>query len=375
MRGPRSSAVSTVVVAGVCGLAVLSLNLPVHAQQPSPPTPDTQKKPATAEPKPQSTANPSRTPRFYGFVQAHYRHAFETGNDGVFDAPNFRVQRVRLGVRGDLHSWLSYEVEIDPRSPDANVGLLRDAYLVFKFIPRHQLRFGQQKTQFGYENRESSSDLFVVNRAELSDALSRGKNLRDIGVGLIGNVKLGKGWRLEDAITVVNGDGLNVQADSTRRKNVWGRWGLRYRDDPADLTIRVGVSGASGDQIAEGLDPLDPLDDYRDVFTRLGTDLQIDHRHFLFTAEYARGKNENTATAETNELSGYYLNLVGKTRWKVGPIVRLDTFADEFRRWTLGSYYGLPNVPFRVIVNYEYRQLKDGVRGDDKLYIWTQVRF
>ena len=366
MRGPGLSSVRTVFVAtGICALTVLSLSSRAHAQQPSPPAPGPQERPATAQPEPQSTGSTSRTPRFHGFVQAHYRHAFETGDDAVFDAPNFRVQRVRLGVRGDLYPWLSYELEIDPRSPDANVGLLRDAFLAFKFIPRHQLRFGQQKTQFGYENRESSSDLFAVNRTELSDALSRGVNLRDIGVGLIGNVRLGKGWRLEDAVTVVNGDGLNVQADSTRRKNVWGRGGLRYRDDRADLTVRVGVSGATGDDIPDDIK----------AFTRLGTDVQIDHSDFLFTAEYVRSKNENIATAETDELSGYYINLVGKTRWKVGPIVRLDTFADEFRRWTLGGYYGLPNTPFRVMVNYEYRELKDGVRGDDKLYIWTQVRF
>lgn len=312
--------------------------------------------------------------RFYGFMQTHYRHAFETGSDSVVDAPDFRVQRVRLGVRGDLKPWLSYEVEIDPRAPDVT-GILRDAYMAFKVIPRHEIRLGQQKTQFGYENRESSSDLFVVNRAELSDALSRGPNLRDIGLGLIGNVRLGKGWRFEDAITVVNGDGMNVQADSTRRKNIWGRAGLRYRKDKADFTVRVGLSGANGDGIAEGADPLDPADDYLQTFSRIGTDVEIDHRRFLMTAEYVRGTNDNTLTDEADDLSGYYVNLVAKTRWRIGPTLRLDTFADEFRRWTIGGYYGLPNVPFRVLVNYERRGLKDSVRGDDKLYVWTQVRF
>lgn len=349
----------------LAALAILMLAAPAHAQ--TAPQPE----PQAATP---SSASFSTKPRFVGFVQTFYRHAFETGDDGVFDAPNFRVQRVRLGVKGDVYKWLSYEVEVDPRAPEVK-GLLRDAFLAFKFIPRHQLRVGQQKTQFGYENRESSSDLFAVNRTELSDALSRGVNLRDIGVGLIGNIKLGTGWRLEDAITVVNGDGLNVQADSTRRKNVWGRMGLRYRNDPADLTIRIGGSGATGDRIAEGVDALDPADDYREEFTRAGTDVQIDHRRFLFTAEFVKGSNQNTITGETDELNGYYINLVGKTRWKVGPVVRLDTLADEFRRWTVGGYYGLPNVPLRVFVNYEYRELKDGVRGDDKLYIWTQVRF
>ena len=139
-------------------LAMLMLTAPAHAQ-------------TTAQPEPQaatpSSASISTKPQFFGFVQTFYRHAFETGEDGVFDAPNFRVQRVRLGVRGDLYTWLSYEVDVDPRAPEVK-GLLRDAYLAFKFIPRHQLRVGQQKTQFGYENRESSSELFAVNRARAS---------------------------------------------------------------------------------------------------------------------------------------------------------------------------------------------------------------
>jgi phosphate-selective porin len=203
--------------------------------------------PATL-PEVPTPASPVPKATFYGFVQAHYRHAFETGEDGVFDAPNFRVQRVRLGLKGDLYPWLSYEVEIDPQAPEVT-GLLRDAFLAFKFIPRHQLRVGQQKTQFGYENRESSSDLFVVNRSEVSDALSRGVNLRDIGVGLVGNIRLGKGWRFEDAITVVNGDGLNVQADSTRRKNVGVGWDSAIvatrRTSPCASASRVPVATGS----------------------------------------------------------------------------------------------------------------------------------
>jgi hypothetical protein len=328
----------------------------------------------TSQAAPASGGSGQRTPTFYGFAQVHYRHAFETGEDGVVDAPNFRVQRVRLGVRGRLYPWLSYEVEIDPRAPDVT-GVLRDAFLSFRVIPRHRIRVGQQKTQFGYENRVSSSDLFVVNRSELSDALSRGPNLRDVGVGLIGNIKLAKGWRFEDAVTVVNGDGMNVQADSTRRKNVWGRGGLRYRRDSADLTVRVGVSGATGDGIVEGQDPLDPADDFLQTFSRTGVDAEVDHRWFLLATEYVRGTNTNTLIDDADDLSGYYVSAVGKTRWRVGPLLRLDTFADEFRRWTIGGYYGLPNVPFRLLVNYERRALKDGVRGDDKLYAWVQVRF
>ncbi len=313
-------------------------------------------------------------PVVFGYVQAHYRHARDSSADQVVDAPNFRMQRVRLGVKGDVYPWLSYDVEIDPRAPEVT-GVLRDAYLAFKFIPDHQVRFGQQKTQFGYENRESSRELYAVNRTELSDSLSRGRNLRDIGVGLIGHRNLGRGWRFEDAITLVNGAGMNVQADDTRKKDVWGRLGLRYRNEPGDFTLRLGASGATGDRMNEGVDALDPHDDFREDFRRLGVDAEIDHRLLFVSAEYVKGTNENPLTGDLDEPSGYYVNLVGKTRLHVGPLARFDTLGDDFRRWTLGAYYGPPAWPFRVMVNYEYRKLRDGIRADDKLYVWTQVRF
>ena len=335
-------------------------------------TPAEPKAPDDASKEPKKTKRP--TPVVFGYIQTFYRHTFGTGPDGRVDPGNFRVQRVRLGVKGDVFPWLSYDVEIDPRSPQIT-GVLRDAFVSFKFIKDHQLRVGQQKTQFGYENPESSSDLYVVNRTELSEGLARGVNLRDIGVGLIGHRNFGGKWRFEDAITVVNGAGMNVQADNTPRKNVWGRLGLRYRNTPSNLTVRVGASGAVGDNLNEGSDPLDPKDDFREDFKRLGADMQIDHSRFFVTAEYARGTDKNLLTGESNDSSAYYVQVVGKTPWRVGPIARFDTSSDDFRRWTLGAFYGLPKEPFRVLVNYEYRKLRDGVRADDRLYVWTQVRF
>ena len=364
MTRTTALALATLLIGGAKGFAQTSPQAEAQESPESEGEEKGSKKKKTKRPK----------PVVFGYVQTHYRHSRGTGEDGIVDAPNFRVQRVRVGVKGDVLPWLSYEVEIDPRSPEHN-GLLRDAYLAFKFIPDHQLRVGQQKTQFGYENRESSSELYAVNRTELSDTLSRGVNLRDIGVGLIGHRDLGGGWRLEEAITLVNGAGLNVQDDNTRRKNVWGRLGLRYRNSPGDLTVRLGASGATGDQTNEGADPLDPEDDFVQDFRRLGADVQIDHRRFFVSTEYVRGKDEDPRSGESEEPHGYYVNVVGKTPWRLGPIVRLDTLGDDFRRWTLGAFYGLPKEPFRVMVNYEWRELRDGERADDKLYVWTQVRF
>ncbi len=312
----------------------------------------------------------SRAPEVSGFIQAFYRYAFATGEDGVVDNDNFRVQRVRLKFKGKVVRKVRYVVEVDPRAPEVT-GIMRDAYISLHHLPHHELRIGQQKTQFGYESRTSSTRLYAVNRSELSDALARGVTQRDIGLGLLGKWPLGKGFRLEDAITLVNGSGMNVQNDATDKMSVWGRVGARYKRE--DLKIWLGFSGGYGDYIDTGDLDQDPADDFRLEFKRLGTDLRVDHPWFFASAELAVGTD--LAVGESEDVSGYYLNLVGKTPWRVGPIARVDTYLDEFRRWTFGAYYGLADEKLRLLLNYEYREVFNDARGDDKLYLWMQARF
>ncbi len=111
-------------------------------------------------------------------------------------------------------------------------------------------------------------------------------------------------------------------------------------------------------------------------FKRVGADAEIDLPWAFLSAEYVWGEDE--AEGETIKPKGYYVNLVGRTPWNLGPIVRYDVLEipdEDFRRWTFGAYYGLAEDAVRVMVNYEYRGVKDDVRGDDKLFLWTQVRF
>ena len=310
-------------------------------------------------------------PKVSGFFQVFYRQPFETGEDGVVDSPNFRVQRLRIAIEGDLSPWLSYDVSIDPRAPEVG-GILRDAFFsIRKLIPKHRIRIGQQKTHFGYENNTSSTRLWAVNRTEVSDNLARGVTLRDIGVGLVGSIPLVDHLRIEDGITVVNGAGMNAQDDDTDMKNVWGRIGLRYKRD--GFWARFGVSAGIGDYVDSGADVVDPTDDFLVKFKRLGADLEVDHEILFVSAEAIVGRDETMG--ETDDSAGFYVNAVGKTPWRVGPIARVDVFGDGYRRWTLGGYYALPDEPFRVLLTYELREKMDDLRGDDKLYLWTQVRF
>ena len=314
-----------------------------------------------------------RPPTVTGFIQVHFRTAFRTGEDPLVDNPNFRVQRARLGVEGELFPWLGYTLGIDPRAPEI-LGVLRDAYFTLRFIPRHRIRIGQQKTQFGYENRESSTRLFAVNRTELADNLARGSNLRDVGIGLLGNIKLGHGFRIEDAVTLVNGNGFNTQLDDTPLKDLWGRIGLRYKR--GSFWARLGFSGGIGDRIELGDDNLPgTADDFHLSFRRVGADLEIDQKWFFLSSEFIYGW-DHPGDMEIESRYGWYLNVVGKTPWDIGPIVRYDMISDdEFQRFTFGLYYGKADAPFRVMVNYELRLVREGARVDDKLYLWAQVRF
>lgn len=225
--------------------------------------------------------------------------------------------------------------------------------------------------------RVSSSRLFAVNRTEVSDNLSRGVNLRDVGVGLLGDVKLGNGWRVEDAITVTNGAPLGAQNDDTDMKNVWGRVGVRWKLDD-DTWARAGVSGGVGDYVDVGDDEMDAGDDFRIEFRRVGGDVEVETPWVFASAEVVGGRDKafEEEEPEVTKPSGWYVNLVGKTPWRVGPIVRYDALEEEeSQRWTVGGYYGMAEDAVRVLVNHEVRRRKDGARGDDKLYLWLQVRF
>jgi len=315
-------------------------------------------------------AKKDKKPKVYGYLQVFFKARREANGDGVTEPTVFRDQRVRVGFKGNVSEHVGYAVEIDPRSPDIS-GVLRDGYITLDYLRHQEIRIGQQKTQFGYENSTSSSKLFVVNRAEVSEALGRGINLRDIGVGMVGFVRLGGGFRLEDAITVVNGSGLNVQADSTKRKNVWGRLGLRYKRD--SLIVRAGVSGASGDQ-REPADPGPPaVAPFTFSFTRAGAGVEITHPRFFLAAEYVRGKDKSSTPGVTGTRSGYYAIAAAKTRWGVGPILRYDR-TEEFKRWTLGAYAGLPGDDVSLLLNYEIFR-DDLGKHDDRIYLRLQTRF
>lgn len=294
----------------------------------------------SAKSKTDSTKTKKYVPKISGVIQAHYLNEFNTNGDSIRDPDGFRILRVRLIAEGKISKKIGYQVMIDPRAPEQG-GVLRDAYIEFNQIKNQSVRVGQQKTQFGWENRETITELYTVNRAEMSDGVSRGENLRDIGIGLIGNIPINTTWRLEDAITFTNGTRMNVAGpfDFNTRKVVWGRMGVRYKTDA--ITFRLGCSFAFGGLRYLG-DTIETPDDdvYADI-TRIGADVQIEHKYFYFASEYAQG-TDMAADTIYGEPLGYQAILALKTKWNAGPLVRYDVFEDEWNVLTVGAYYGEP---------------------------------
>ena len=296
-----------------------------------------------------------------GFLTALYKLRIDGNDDGFVEPDFFRLGKVVVRVKGRVEERVGYTVEIDPRSPTL-AGVMRDAYISLHLIPGHQIRLGQQKTPFGYENWQSTVELYTITRSELSEGLGRGLTHRDIGIGLVGKVQINDCWRFEDAIAVVNGAGFGVQADTTELKNVWARAGVRG-ELREDLVIHAGLSGAIGDQ-KEPDDPgPPPVPAERVKFRRVGADLEVDHRWVFFSAEYAMGSDEAPAESGMSESSmAYSITLAGKTPWHAGPVIRYDAAdLEEFSRITVGGYWGEPGARVRAIAHYERFEDEAGV--------------
>lgn len=319
-------------------------------------------------PAPPAVAAPARSPvKVSGYLQVQYTD--------TADAEAVHLRRVRVRLRGDVVSGVSYTVMFDPSTP---ANLLRDAFIALGFVPRLELRLGQQKTQFGYENPESSTRLYPVNRAFVSDQLGRGPDLRDLGIGALGAWPVGAGVGVEVAATLVGGAGPNVTKDDVDGMNLWSRAGVVYRHDGLALAVRIGGSLATGDHLDKGADPADPADDVTVGFVRYGADLTLDSRWAFFAAEVIQGDHD--ATGAERRARGAYVLLVGKTPWRVGPMVRWDEYdpdsgvdGDRRRRYTLGACYDLSGIDARLTVNVEIDDSQ--THRPNVFYLFAQALF
>jgi hypothetical protein len=292
----------------------------------------------------------------------------------------FSVPRARIRASGDLVPRIGFVVEGDLATVNT---LLTDGYARVTLVPYHEIRIGQMKTQFGYENPEGDTRLLVINRTLVSNALGREQNgpnaasgdTRDVGVGVLGKFPLVEGATLEWAGTLVNGAGSNRANDDllSPQKDFWGRVGPALKLGAS--TLRLGASLGRGYDVGTRGTAATP---YRYLFRRVGVDVQVDTPWAFAAGEFVRGTDALQAGQRIS--AGAYVYGYGKTPWNVGPVLRVEGFdpsrgvrGDFRRRYTLGAYYDYLPLNARVIFNYERDH--SSVRRDDALLVQTQVVF
>ncbi|HEY8209086.1 MAG TPA: porin [Myxococcaceae bacterium] len=322
---------------------------------------------------PEKPSEVNLVPTIFGYAQVQLSAGLDGDGDGKASTTSLFLRRVRVGLKGEVLQDAGYVLTAELTTLDT---LIRDAYLWTKLVPHHEIRLGQQKTQFGYENPESDSQLYVIDRAFVSDELSRGSDLRDLGIGVLGTWDLPANLGVDYQVTGVDGAGLNVLADDTPRKNVWGRVGASYKGD--DWNAKLGVSGANGNRRFKA-DPEAMTPAYTVVFNRLGVDLRADTPWFFAVAEGVVGTNDRGAGPA--RASGFYALAAGKTPWNLGPVARAEMYdpdlgapGDRMVRYTLGAYADFAKpANLRLMVNLELDASQ--ARSDHALVSWVQVVF
>ena len=382
MRPDRRDPIYTALVF----LLLLSARSPVAAiaQEPSPtaltPSSEVAADPnavVDAAPAPSPSPSPKPADKFKpsvgGYLQTQFSVPFDTSDNNRRDDSVFFIRRARLRVKGELIEKVGYTVMVDGATPS---NLLRDAFISLGFVRHHEIRVGQQKVQFGYENVESSPRLYIINRSFASDLLARALDSRDVGIGVLGSWDLDGPAGLEYGLTLVNGSGPNLVRDETSRKNFWGRVGGKLETE-GGLKLWAGVSYATGDQFSRGATP-DPADDFVFDFQRFGADVRAEGHWFFAAAEWLAGEDE--LESSTRDASGGYILVAGKTKIGLGPIFRWETLDSDsdlldnsLARITLGAYYDLKPVNVRLMVNYEVDA--SNLERDDALLFLGQVVF
>ncbi len=159
------------------------------------------------------TDEAGNTVRLSGFVQP-YAESKRLLSNVTSDADvRFRMRRLRLRLEGSTadERW-SYRFQTDlsgtAEEIDGAANYLLDAFVSYNITPRIKASFGQRASFT--DNRElfmNSYSLQLVERSRLTSAFA---TIREFGLFLEGNFRMGNSQYLKPYFVLTNGDGPNV---------------------------------------------------------------------------------------------------------------------------------------------------------------------
>jgi phosphate-selective porin len=315
----------------------------------------------------------------------------ETGDRGdsrwANDNDRFYLRRARLNAIGKFLEEFDFKLEMDLAGTLANTTGLRaqltDGYVNWNRRPDANIRIGQFKTPFGFEQLYADPRLFTMERSLVNDRLTVS---RQLGMQVNGDLFE---KRLSYAVGAFNGNGVNNNFNDDDRFLMAGRlsgvlWQGRLGGQSASWSLGGNAYSSEDTNIAEpaefGFDS--------NVFSgkRLGTgiDTQLQAGRFDFWAEALRTKWEPASRrpSASFESDGWYAQgsyYVVKDRLQV--VVKAESFdprteADDDATdiGTAGVNWYLKGHDLKLQLNY-MRTSIESQDDQDKILARIQVLF
>ncbi len=350
--------------------------------------------PPQAPPAQVTAAGREPTLTLGGLIQAQVE--FGDQGDSRFPSSNDRIylRRARLNAGGRFLEEFDFRLEIDMAGTLANTSGLRaqltDGFVNWNRHPAANIRIGQFKAPFGYEQLVSDPNLFSLERSLATDRLTLA---RQLGVQVAGSAL---DRRLTYAVGTFNGTGVNNNFNDDSRFLLAGRvTGIPWRGKLAgqDATWSLGAGGYRSEDTSVNLPdlgfdstPATPERDSQFGGERhaWGVDAQLVVGPFELWAEVLRSRFEptNGRPSPSFDADGDYLQAtyyVIPKRLQI--LLKTESFdpsrsvdGDDTRTHTAGANWYIKGHNLKLMADY-LRVDAPGREEQDKVLARIQVQF
>lgn len=169
----------------------------------------------------------------FGRVHLDVSHFDDDASDR---SSNANLRRARLGFKGNLGEDFKYNTEIDFAEEDVDI---KDVSLTYTGLDVADIKIGNNKPSFGFENNTSSNYIMTMERSTATNAFTRSEIL---GANLLGGGETwswGLGVFNEDAGNSDTGDDEDISVDGRVTTNVLA---AINKDDDNVLHVGAGIS-------------------------------------------------------------------------------------------------------------------------------------
>jgi phosphate-selective porin OprO and OprP len=289
---------------------------------------------------------------------------FTTGDD------RFYLRRARLNATGNFLEDFDFKLEMDlfgslsnsPTSISSNNvrAQLTDGYINWNKLAYANVKGGQFKTPFGFEQLYSDARLFIIERSLVNDRLTVG---RQLGAQINGDV-LEK--RISYATGLFNGNNVNNSFNDNDKFLYAGRFQGTIWDGHLhswETKFSAGINGfSSEDKNLTGQSGDFKFENATFTGKRhgVGVDTQFRTGPVEIWFEYLRDRfePEDQKPFSRFDADGWYLQGVWSIQTKIQAVLKYETFQPVTKTdlstytWTVGFNYLFKGDDLKFMVNY-----------------------